>query len=285
VSETYATCCSITTTTQQNAARNITSLFWPTTSTLLCVLRHTPAKSFLPRSPEQTKDCDSGRSGKIKEEWERKDWNPTVSYRRKPEPAVWTRRDNKRHVSVSVLTLTIQFLFMRNRFFVRSGREFWRGEKAFLDERKERQEQSCGKLFSFIPTLHTSCFKIPCLHSPSSLHAWVKAWYRRPRIIQADDNIATTTSSLRHGSYWPKISTVLYVPQLSELHTMLWMWSTEVRKFNATNFSHVFLYYNFLVLRISWWRICVVSVKPTVCGMRESLSSTRVPLLILDHVP
>ena len=101
--------------------------------------------------------------------WQRKKWKDksrtrekgleSKGNRRKSEPGVWTRRDNKRHVSISVLTLTIQFLFMRNRFFVRSGREFWRGEKAFLGERKERQEHSCGKLFSFILTLHTSCFK------------------------------------------------------------------------------------------------------------------------------
>lgn len=102
--------------------------------------------------------------------WQRKKWKDKRRMREKGLESkgllqkkvwtpVWTRRDNKRHASVSVLTLTIQFLFMRNRFFVRSGREFWRGEKAFLGERKEKQEQSCGKLFSFIPTLHTSCFK------------------------------------------------------------------------------------------------------------------------------
>jgi len=157
-------------------------------------------------------------------------------------------------------------------------RRFWTKEKKGKSRVVENFSHSY-QLFTRVVS------KIPCLHSPSSLHAWVKAWYRLPHIMQVDDNIATTTSSVRLGSYWPKISTVLYEPQLSELHTMLWMWSIELRKFNATNFSRVFLYYNFLVLRISWWRICVVSVKPTVCGMRESLSSTRVPLLILDHIP
>jgi len=137
-------------------------------------------------------------------------------------------------------------------------RRFWTKEKKGKSRVVENFSHSY-KLFTRVVS------KIPCLHSPSSLHAWVKAWYRRPHIIQADDNIATTTSSVRHGSYWPKISTVLYEPQLSELHTMLWMWSIELRKFNATNFSHVFLYYSFLVPRISWWRICAVRVNPTVC--------------------
>ena len=173
-------------------------------------------------------------------------------------------------------------------FFCQKWARVLAGREVVLGERKGRQKQTCGKLFSFIPPLHTSCFKdttssfsarVSFMHE-SKLHADNLVSYKSMATVGVQQVVC-----VRHGSYWPNISAVLHEPQLCELHTMLWMWSIELWKFSATNFSHVFLCWNFLVPWISWWHICAVSVKPTVCGMRESLSSTRVLLLISDHIP
>ena len=143
------------------------SILWAITSTPGCMLRHTLTKSF-----------SSPITGVNERLWQQKKWKDkggmkeerleSKGYRRKSEPTIWNRRDNKRHVAISLsfdFDNSIPF-YEKSVFFVRSGREFWRGEKSFWVKEKEGKSRLVENFSHSYHPYTQVVSKIPRLHSP-----------------------------------------------------------------------------------------------------------------------